>query len=93
MRLGHEDDYVISDLVADLRGLTPSEGAEKVTPDCAAVMDWLEKLETRLRGLLMKHLEIRPRPALFFGQPALLHGAVGTRPRRGTPARRLGRTA
>jgi exodeoxyribonuclease VII large subunit len=55
--VGHEDDYVISDLVADVRGLTPSEAAEKVTPDRAAVMDWLEKLETRLRGLLMKRLE------------------------------------
>jgi exodeoxyribonuclease VII large subunit len=55
--VGHEDDYTIADLVADVRALTPSEAAEKVTPDRAAVMDWLEKLETRLRGLLMKQLE------------------------------------
>jgi exodeoxyribonuclease VII large subunit len=55
--VGHEDDYTIADGVADVRGLTPSEAAEKVTPDRAAVMDWLEKLETRMRGLLMKQLE------------------------------------
>ena len=56
--VGHEDDLTIADLVADLRALTPSEAAEKVTPDRAAVLDWLEKLEARLRGLLMQQLEL-----------------------------------
>ena len=37
--------------------MTPSEAAEKVTPDRAAVLDWLEKQQTRLRGLLMQQLE------------------------------------
>jgi exodeoxyribonuclease VII large subunit len=55
--VGHEDDLTIADLVADMRALTPSEAAEKVTPDRIAVMTWLESLETRLRGLLMKRLE------------------------------------
>lgn len=55
--VGHEDDLTIADLVADVRALTPSEAAEKVTPDRIAVMDWLESLETRLRGLLVKRLE------------------------------------
>ena len=55
--VGHEDDLTIADLVADVRALTPSEAAEKVTPDRVAVLSWLEGLETRLRGLLLKRLE------------------------------------
>jgi exodeoxyribonuclease VII large subunit len=54
--IGHEDDFTIADLVADVRALTPSEAAEKVAPDRAAVLDWLEKQETRWRGQLMKQL-------------------------------------
>ena len=55
--VGHEDDLTIADLVADVRALTPSEAAEKVTPDRTAVLAWVEGLETRLRGLLLKRLE------------------------------------
>src|SRR5207249_2551521 len=48
----------ICDLIADVRALTPSEAAEKVKPDRAAVLQWLERLETQLRGLLMKRWEL-----------------------------------
>jgi exodeoxyribonuclease VII large subunit len=55
--VGHEDDLTIADLVADVRALTPSEAAEKVTPDRAKVLEWLEDLEGRLRRRLLEQLE------------------------------------
>jgi exodeoxyribonuclease VII large subunit len=56
--VGHEDDLTIADLVADLRALTPSEAAEKVAPDRAKVLEWLETREERLRALLWNRLEL-----------------------------------
>jgi exodeoxyribonuclease VII large subunit len=56
--IGHEDDLTIADMVADLRALTPSEAAEKVVPDRAAVLDWLTGLESRFRGDLRRRLDL-----------------------------------
>src|SRR6185312_13969830 len=56
--IGHEDDLTIADMVADLRALTPSEAAEKVVPDRAAVLDWLAGLETRFRTDLRRRLDM-----------------------------------
>jgi exodeoxyribonuclease VII large subunit len=55
--IGHEDDLTIADMVADLRALTPSEAAEKVVPDRAAVLDWLTGLESRFRADLRRRLD------------------------------------
>jgi exodeoxyribonuclease VII large subunit len=55
--IGHEDDLTIADMVADLRALTPSEAAEKVVPDGAAVLDWLTGLESRFRIDLRRRLD------------------------------------
>jgi exodeoxyribonuclease VII large subunit len=56
--IGHEDDLTIADMVADVRALTPSEAAEKVVPDRAAVLDWLTGLETRFRTDLRRRLDM-----------------------------------
>jgi exodeoxyribonuclease VII large subunit len=56
--IGHEDDLTIADMVADLRALTPSEAAEKVVPDRAAVLDWLTGLENRFRMDLRRRLDM-----------------------------------
>jgi exodeoxyribonuclease VII large subunit len=56
--IGHEDDLTIADMVADLRALTPSEAAEKVVPDRAAVLDWLAGLESRFRTHLRRRLDL-----------------------------------
>jgi exodeoxyribonuclease VII large subunit len=50
--VGHEVDYTISDLVADVRAPTPSAAAEAVTPDRQAVLRQLRDVPGRLaRGL------------------------------------------
>src|SRR5579875_2775445 len=56
--IGHEDDLTIADMVADVRALTPSEAAEKVVPERAAVLDWLAKLESRFRTDLRRRLDL-----------------------------------
>ncbi len=56
--IGHEDDLTIADMVADVRALTPTEAAERVTPNQAELLDWLRGLEGRLRALLLRALEL-----------------------------------
>jgi len=47
--VGHEIDVTLSDLVADVRALTPSEAAERVAPDRRELVEFLS---TQRRGLL-----------------------------------------
>ncbi|MCK4547100.1 MAG: exodeoxyribonuclease VII large subunit [Candidatus Eisenbacteria sp.] len=46
--VGHEIDYTISDLAADLRAPTPSAAAEVVTPDGTALKRDIARLQSRL---------------------------------------------
>ncbi len=56
--VGHETDLVISDMVADLRALTPTDAATKVVPNKSEVLTWLSETETRLRDLLLRRLDL-----------------------------------
>jgi exodeoxyribonuclease VII large subunit len=56
--VGHETDLTISDLVADVRALTPSEAAERVVPNRAELIEWLVGAAGRMRTLLKKKLEL-----------------------------------
>lgn len=54
--VGHEIDITLSDLVADVRALTPSEAAERVVPDRDEVLAYLEGQQRRLRSGLAGRL-------------------------------------
>jgi exodeoxyribonuclease VII large subunit len=56
--VGHEIDVTIADLVADLRALTPSEAAERVTPHQRELIEGLRACEGQLRTLLLRRLEM-----------------------------------
>ena len=55
--IGHEDDYTIADMVADLRGLTPTDAAAKAVPDRTEKLQCLGNLDGRLRGGLLRRLD------------------------------------
>ncbi len=50
--VGHEIDVTLSDLVADVRALTPTEAAERVAPSSEELAQWIGSLEQRLSAAL-----------------------------------------
>lgn len=70
--VGHEIDYTVADLVADLRAATPSHAIEETTPDVA---DWLPALRQtagRLDEALRRRFELaRRRLDELAARPAL----------------------
>jgi len=70
--VGHEIDVTLSDLAADVRALTPSEAAERLTPNLSDVTNWLatthqrmtQSLVQRVRGAHEQLASVVSRPAL-----------------------------
>jgi exodeoxyribonuclease VII large subunit len=56
--IGHEIDVTLSDLAADVRALTPSEAAERVSPSQADVRSELDNLSRLLRRLIERRLQL-----------------------------------
>lgn len=57
--VGHEIDFTIADLVADMRAATPSAAAELLSPDVAATTRRLSALEQRLTTLIRHQISDR----------------------------------
>ena len=55
--IGHETDYTIADLVADVRAPTPSAAAELVMPDQAELMDDISSLGRSMSSIVAGRLE------------------------------------
>jgi len=56
--IGHETDITITELVADLRGATPSAAAELLSPDGATLAQQLEAFEARLQRACTTRIEL-----------------------------------
>ena len=70
--VGHEIDVTLSDLVADVRALTPSEAAEILVPDQADVLSQLQALDTKLdKTILQRVSELRDAVANLADRPVL----------------------
>ncbi len=54
--VGHEIDVTLADFAADIRALTPSEAAEKIVPEFAAVRDNVIRLTNRLHQPIFQRI-------------------------------------
>lgn len=55
--VGHEIDFTVADLVADVRAPTPTAAAALVVPDQRELLQELDQLTGRLHGGVLRHLQ------------------------------------
>ena len=67
--VGHEQDHLVSDLVADVRASTPSNAIERLVPDRHGVLMLMDDLDQRLDASVQRRLqELRQQLALLTSQ-------------------------
>lgn len=70
--VGHEIDVTLSDLVADMRALTPSEAAERLVPDHREIIETLTSGKRRLKSALEAKLNFaRQQLELIANRPVI----------------------
>ncbi len=57
--VGHETDYTLSDLVADVRAATPSQAAELAVPDAESLLGRIAGLKTRLENVRQRWMTVK----------------------------------
>ncbi len=55
--VGHEIDVTLSDLVADVRALTPSEAGERVVPDGREIQAYMRQQHQRMSALMAARID------------------------------------
>lgn len=56
--IGHEVDVTLCDFAADLRALTPTEAAERISPDTQSIAQQLDQFDNRLKSALFGRFQM-----------------------------------
>lgn len=74
--VGHEPDVTISDFVADVRAATPSNGAELVAPDRAALEKRLHQTQGRMQAAMERTLRLSRQSLDALAQKRVLQSPI-----------------
>jgi exodeoxyribonuclease VII large subunit len=63
--VGHEIDYLLTDLVADVRAATPTQAVEIAIPEKRKIYEMLEQKENELKKILKRKLEEKANELIY----------------------------
>ena len=72
--IGHEDDWTLIDLAADLRASTPTDAAKRIVPDVCEELSLVSEARTRIFGALHNKVSTeQQRLSAYTQRPNLTH--------------------